>query len=257
MTQADQAVTIEDLTVSYDKTPVLWQVSLSLPPKQIIGIIGPNGAGKSTLLKALLDILKPVSGRISFFGKPYKEMQRHIAYVPQRTSVDWTFPINVLDVVLMGLYAERGFFKWVRKKDYMLAREALEKVGMLPFAKRQISELSGGQQQRVFLARALLQKADIYLMDEPFAGVDMATENALLEIFMQLKAEGKTLLIVHHDLTTVQKSFDWVVLLNTCLIDCGPVSEVFHQENLHKAYGSASYLLTEAKKLTLNKKAGV
>lgn len=250
-------IEVEDLTVSYAKTPVLWQVGFSLPGKQIIGIVGPNGAGKSTLLKSLLGIHKPAAGKISFFGKPYKEVKKHIAYVPQRSAVDWNFPIHVLDVVLMGLYGERGLLKWVRKEDKQHAAAALERVGMLPFAKRQISELSGGQQQRIFLARALLQKADIYLMDEPFAGIDMATEKALLDIFLELKNEGKTLLIVHHDLTTVQKYFDWVVLLNTCLIDCGPVNDVFHEENLRKAYGNASYLLTEAKKLTLNKSIGV
>lgn len=248
---------VEDLIVSYAKNPVLWQVGFSLPGKQIIGIVGPNGAGKSTLLKALLGIHQPVSGNISFFGKPYKEVKQKIAYIPQRSAVDWNFPICVLDVVLMGLYGERGFLKWVRKSDRKLAEEALRRVGMLSFAQRQISELSGGQQQRVFLARALLQRAEIYLMDEPFAGIDMATEKALLDIFLELKREGKTLVIVHHDLTTVQKYFDWVILLNTCLIDCGPVQDVFHEENLHKAYGSAAYLLTEAKKLTFNKTIGV
>lgn len=251
------AVLVEKLIVHYDKTPVLWEVDFSIPKGHVVGIIGPNGAGKSSLLKALLGLIKPISGEVSFFGLPYSKMKKNIAYVPQRTSVDWSFPIQVLDVVLMGLYGERGFLKWVRKEDRVRAEKALKRVGMLEYAKRQISQLSGGQQQRVFLARALLQDADLYLMDEPFAGVDMATEKALIEIFIQLKNEGKTLLIVHHDLTSVKNYFDWVVLLNSCLIDCGPVEEVFHEENLKKAYGNAAYLLTEAKKLSKSKSTGV
>ncbi|NGX59069.1 MAG: High-affinity zinc uptake system ATP-binding protein ZnuC [Chlamydiae bacterium] len=251
------AVCVEKLIVHYDKTPVLWEIDFALPSGHIIGVVGPNGAGKSTLLKTLLGFLKPISGTITFFGKPYKEIQKKIAYVPQRTSVDWHFPIDVLDVVLMGLYGKRGTLKWIRKQDRILAEKALDRVGMLPFAKRQISELSGGQQQRVFLARALLQDADLYLMDEPFAGVDMATEKAIMGVFTELKNEGKTLVIVHHDLTTVKNHFDWVILLNSCLIDCGPVSEVFHEENLKKAYGNTAYLITEAKKLSRSKSTGV
>ncbi|NGX26223.1 MAG: High-affinity zinc uptake system ATP-binding protein ZnuC [Chlamydiae bacterium] len=251
------AIRVKNLSVHYDKTPVLWEIDFTIPKGHIVGVVGPNGAGKSTLLKTLLGLLKPIAGTISFFERPYKEVQKKIAYVPQRTSVDWNFPISVLDVVLMGLYGKRGPLKWVRKRDRILAEKALVRVGMLPFAKRQISELSGGQQQRVFLARALLQDADLYLMDEPFAGVDMATEKALMEVFSDLKDQGKTLLIVHHDLTTVKNHFDWVILLNSCLIDCGPISEVFHEENLKKAYGNAAYLLTETKKLTHSKSTGV
>lgn len=251
------AIVVDDLTVSYGKRPALWQLGFSIPKGHIVGVVGPNGAGKSTLLKALLHMLKPTSGTISFFDRPFREMQKQIAYMPQRTSVDWDFPINVLDVVLMGLYGKRGFFKRIRRADRKLAEEMLDRVGMLPYAKRQISELSGGQQQRVFLARALLQDPDIYLMDEPFAGIDMGTEKILMEMFIALKEKGKTLLIVHHDLTTVKNHFDWVILLNTCLIDCGPVEEVFHPENLQKAYGNAASLLLEAKKLTENKTTGV
>jgi len=250
-------VCVEQLSVHYDKTPVLWEVDFEIPVGLIVGLVGPNGAGKSTLLKTFIGLLRPISGGCTFFGKPYKEVQKKVAYVPQRTSVDWNFPIHVLDVVLMGLYGKRGPLKWIRKEDRALAKQALDRVGMLPFASRQISELSGGQQQRVFLARALLQDADLLLMDEPFAGVDMATEKALMEVFVQLKEEGKTLVIVHHDLTTVKNHFDWVILLNSCLIDCGPVAEVFTEENLKKAYGSAAYLVTETKKLTRSKTSGV
>ena len=251
------AVKVESLTVHYDKVPVLWEVSFEVLEGGLVGIIGPNGAGKSTLIKTLLGLHKPVSGSVLLLGRPLKDVRKRIAYVPQRNSVDWTFPISVLDVVVMGRYGQLGLFKWVRRKDRMAACHALEKVGMLPYAGRQISELSGGQQQRVFLARALLQEADLYFMDEPFAGVDMATEKALLELMVGLKEEGQTLLIVHHDLTTVKNTFDWVILLNSCLIDSGPCQEVLTQENIQKAYGNASYLLSETKKLTKSKSQGV
>lgn len=252
-----KAVEVESLTVHYDKVPVLWEVSFEIPEGGLIGIIGPNGAGKSTLIRTLLGLHKPVSGTVRLLGHQLQDVQNRIAYVPQRTSVDWTFPISVLDVVVMGRYGKLGLLKWVRRKDKMAAYHALEKVGMHEYADRQISELSGGQQQRVFLARALLQEADLYFMDEPFAGVDMATENALLELMSGLKEEGKTLLIVHHDLATVKEMFDWVILLNTCLIDSGPCQEVLTQENIQKAYGNASYLLNETKKLTKTKSRGV
>jgi len=251
------SIKVEGLNVYYDGTPVLWEICFEVPMGVMVGMIGPNGAGKSTLLNTLLGAVNPLSGTILLFGRPYKEVRKKIAYVPQRTTVDWNFPICVLDVVLMGSYGKLGCFKWVTKKDREKAKEALERVGMLPFAKRQISELSGGQQQRVFLARALLQDADLYFMDEPFAGVDIATEKALIEILSSLRDKGKTLVIVHHDLTTVTQYFDWVILLNSCLIDCGPVAAVFHEENLKRAYGNSSYLLSEAKKLTHAKTTGV
>ncbi len=250
------ALGVDKLTVHYDKTPVLWEIDFEIPKGLLVGVIGPNGAGKSTLLQTILGILKPISGSISVFDQPYKQVRKKVAYVPQRTSVDWNFPINVLEVVLMGRYGKLGLLKRAKRADRLAAEDALERVGMLSFAERQISELSGGQQQRVFLARALLQEADLYLMDEPFAGIDMATEKALIELLSSLRAEGKTLLIVHHDLTTVKSYFDWVILLNACLIGCGPVEEVFHEENLKKAYGSSAYLLTEAKKLAQSKTTG-
>jgi len=252
-----KAVEVESLTVHYDKVPVLWEVSFEVPQGGLIGIIGPNGAGKSTLIKTLLGLHKPVSGTVRLLGHRFQDVQSRVAYVPQRTSIDWTFPISVLEVVVMGRYGKLGLLKWVKRKDKMAAYHALEKVGMHEYADRQISELSGGQQQRVFLARALLQEADLYFMDEPFAGVDMATEEALLELMSGLKKEGKTLLIVHHDLATVKTMFDWVILLNTCLIDSGPCQEVLTQENIQKAYGNASYLLNETKKLTETKSRGV
>ena len=249
-------VKVNKLTVNYDKTPVLWEVDFEIPEKLLVGVIGPNGAGKSTLLKTLLGILKPLSGSVLLFGRPYKEVRKRVAYVPQRTSVDWNFPIEVLDVVLMGRYGKLGLLKWVSKADRKKGQEALERVGMLPYSNRQISQLSGGQQQRVFLARALLQEADLYLMDEPFAGIDMATEKALIELLISLKAEGKTMMSVHHDLTTVKSYFDWVIVLNSYLIGCGPTDEVFTELNLKKAYGNSAYLIAEAKKLTQNKQTG-
>lgn len=251
------SVQVRNLTVNYERTPVLWEVDFEIPAGNLVGVIGPNGAGKSTLLKTLLGLLKPLSGEALFCGKPIKEVQHKIAYVPQRSSVDWDFPITVLDVVLMGRYGKLGLLKRPKKEDREAAKASLERVGMLGFADRQISELSGGQQQRVFLARALLQDADLYFMDEPFAGIDMATEKALIDILGVLKGEGKTLFIVHHDLSTVKSYFDWVVLLNSCLIGCGPVDEVYNEENLKRTFGTTAYLITEAKKLAHSKTTGV
>ncbi len=251
------ALKVEQLSVNYDKTPVLWDVHCEIPEGKLVGIVGPNGAGKSTFLKTLLGMARPLSGRIEFFGQPYKKVRQRIAYVPQRSSVDWDFPITAYEVVLMGRYGKLGLFKWSKAADREAARCALEMVGMLPFADRQISQLSGGQQQRLFIARALLQDADLYLMDEPFAGVDMATEKAIIALMDKLKVQGKTLLVVHHDLTTVDSYFDWVIMLNTCLIASGPVSEVFHTETIMRTYGRSSALLDEAAKLTQNKTSGM
>ena len=230
------AIHIEDLTVSYDLKPVLWDIDLDIPAGSLMAIVGPNGAGKSTLIKAILNLIKKVSGEALFFGKPYKEMHKKIAYVPQRGSVDWDFPTTVFDVVLMGRYGHLGWFKRPTKEDKALALEALEKVGMTLFKNRQISELSGGQQQRVFLARALAQDGDLYLMDEPFQGVDAKTEKAIIEVLKSLKANGKTVVVVHHDLETVTDYFDSVTMLNMKVVATGKVEEVFNEENIKKAY---------------------
>ncbi len=229
-------IKVEDLTVSYDLKPVLWDIDLNIPQGVLMAIIGPNGAGKSTLIKTMLGLLNPVSGTVEFEGKSYKEVQKHIAYVPQRGSVDWDFPTSVYDVVLMGRYGHAGWFKPISKKDKDIANEALKKVNMQAFKHRQISELSGGQQQRVFLARALAQEADIYFMDEPFQGVDAKTEKAIIELLKKLKEENKTVIVVHHDLETVEAYFDWVTLLNMQIVDAGPVKKVFTKENLAKTY---------------------
>ncbi|WP_010195219.1 metal ABC transporter ATP-binding protein [Bacillus sp. m3-13] len=232
-----EPVKIENLTVAYHRKPVLKEISFSVPEGKLIGIIGPNGAGKSTLIKAALELIPKASGTISIYGKSYKSQRKLIGYVPQRGSVDWDFPTNALDVVLMGRYGHIGWLKRPNKKDVEFAFECLDKVGMKEYATRQISQLSGGQQQRVFLARALAQDASVYFMDEPFVGVDAATEKAIITILNELKAQGKTVLVVHHDLQTVKEYFDWVLLLNLRKIAIGPTEEVFTMDNLQKTYG--------------------
>lgn len=239
----DYVVEVEDMTVAYHVKPVLWDIDLKIPRGVLMAIVGPNGAGKSTLIKGILDLVKPVSGRVTFDGEPYKLQRSHVGYVPQSESVDWDFPATVLDVVMMGRYGKLGWFKRPGDEDKEKSIEALKKVGMEGFLDRQISELSGGQQQRVFLARALVQEADIYFMDEPFKGVDIKTEKAIVDILKDLKKEGKTVVVVHHDLQTVEEYFDWVVLLNTQLIESGPVEEVFTEENLKKTYRSTGKVL--------------
>ncbi len=239
----NHVIEIEDLTVAYSEKPVVWDVDLNIPQGVLMAIVGPNGAGKSTLIKAMLNLVKPISGIVLFKGKPYKEERKYIAYVPQRGSVDWDFPTTVLDVVLMGRYGHIGLFKRPKEKDKKLAMSALEKVGMQEFFDRQISQLSGGQQQRVFLARALVQNADIYIMDEPFQGVDAKTEKAVVEILKELRNSSKTVIVVHHDLQTVKEYFDYVAILNTRLIASGPTEEVFTEDNLRKAYRSIGNIL--------------
>ena len=236
---------IHDLTVAYHKRPVLWGVDVEVPAGQLIGVIGPNGAGKSTLIKAAMGLLPVSSGWVKVFGQPVKDNLRRVGYVPQRESVDWDFPVSVMDVVLMGRYGHLGLFKRPRKEDREVARECLEKVKMLPYADRQISNLSGGQQQRVFLARALAQESDLYFMDEPFAGVDSATEAAIVTILQELKDQGKTLLVVHHDLPTAKTYFDSLLLLNMRVVAFGPTEEVFNYDLLQSTYGGRLTILSE------------
>ncbi len=250
------ALCINHLTVNYDTRSVLWDLSFEVPSGRFVGIIGPNGAGKSSLIKAVLNLVEPLSGSIEFFGKPFKEVSHRIAYVPQRSSVDWDFPITAFDLVLMGRYGKLGVLKWPRAADRAAARRALEMVGMDHLAHRQISQLSGGEQQRLFIARALLQEADIYFMDEPFIGVDMATEKAIVGLLDLLRKEGKTLFVVHHDLNTVEQYFDFLILLNTSLIATGATSEVFTPELIRRAYGK-NFLIDEAARLSKNKTSGM
>ncbi len=231
------AVDVADLTVAYRDKPVLWDIDMQVPSGVLMAIIGPNGAGKTTLIKASLGLINPAAGQVLIFGKPYDQQRHEVGYVPQRGSVDWDFPTNVLDVVMMGRYGALGWIRRPGSKEKQKALEALDKVGMVDFAGRQISQLSGGQQQRVFLARALVQEASVYFMDEPFQGVDAKTERAIIGILQELRSSGKTVVVVHHDLQTIPEYFDWVTLLNVRRIASGPVTEVFTEDNLRLAYG--------------------
>lgn len=244
---SEQAVVkINDLTVAYGEKPVLWDVDLELPEGKLIAIIGPNGAGKSTLIKATLDLIPRAAGSVEIFGKPYSEQRRLVGYVPQRGSVDWDFPTNALDVVMMGTYGQIGWFKRPGKQEREWAMQCLEQVGMADYANRQISQLSGGQQQRVFLARALAQKANLYFMDEPFVGVDAMTERAIVDLLRDLRAQGKTVVVVHHDLDSAPEYFDWLVLLNVRLIAAGSFADTFTPDNLTRTYGGRMQLLNQA-----------
>lgn len=237
MNNGKKAIEVTDLTVAYRDKPVLWDVDLDVPAGVLMAIVGPNGAGKTTLIKAILGLIRAAAGQVLIYGQPYLEQRRVVGYVPQRESVDWDFPTSVLDVVMMGRYGSLGWIRRPGRQEQTLALEALDKVGMRPFAERQISQLSGGQQQRVFLARALVQEAQVYFMDEPFQGVDATTERAIVRLLQDLRAAGKTVVVVHHDLQTVPEYFDWVTLLNVRRIASGPVDEVFTEQNLRLAYG--------------------
>ncbi len=243
--QQNYVVEVEDLTVAYDSKPVLWDVDLKIPKGKLMAVVGPNGAGKTTLIKAMLGLLKPVTGTVRFTdgNGDMRTLKNLIGYVPQSGSVDWDFPATVQDVVLMGRYGKLGWIRRPRKTDIELTKQTLAKVGMQDYAGRQISQLSGGQQQRVFLARALAQEAEIYFMDEPFKGVDAQTERAIVALLKELKEQNKTVVVVHHDLQTVPDYFDWVTLINLRVVASGPVEEIFHEENLRKTYHSSGALL--------------
>ena len=237
------ALSVDDLTVAYNSKPAIWDVDLDVPEGVLMAIVGPNGAGKSTLIKAILNLIPRSAGTAHFYGKSYEQARSLVGYVPQRGSVDWDFPTSVIDVVTMGLYGKIGWFRRPGRKERALALKALEQVGMADFAQRQISQLSGGQQQRTFLARALVQDAQIYFMDEPFAAVDAVTERAIVAILRELRERGKTVLVVHHDLQTVEEYFDWVTLLNVEIVASGATHTTFTPENLRKTYGGrVSYM---------------
>ncbi len=240
------ALSVDDLTVAYNETPAIWDIDLDVPEGVLMGIVGPNGAGKSTLIKAVLNLIPRAAGTVTFYGKSYENARSLVGYVPQRGSVDWDFPTSVLDVVTMGLYGKLGWFRRPGKRERGLALFALEQVGLVDFVDRQISQLSGGQQQRTFLARALVQDAKIYFMDEPFAAVDAVTENAIVDILHELNKRGKTVLVVHHDLQTVAQYFDWVTLLNVEVIASGATADVFTTDNLRKTYGGRVAALSGA-----------
>jgi manganese/zinc/iron transport system ATP- binding protein len=244
-TASRPAVEVSDLTVAYGEKPVLWDVDLEVPTGSLMAIVGPNGAGKTTLIRAVLGLVRPAAGRALVLGRPYEEQRRLVGYVPQRGSVDWDFPTNVLDVVTMGRYGRLGWLRRPGRADREAALAALEQVGMRELAGRQISQLSGGQQQRVFLARALVQDAEVYFMDEPFQGVDATTELAIVELLRALRARGKTVVVVHHDLQTVPEYFDRVTLLNVRRVASGPVEEVFTEDNLRRTYGGRAALFAQ------------
>jgi manganese/zinc/iron transport system ATP- binding protein len=240
------ALEIHDMTVAYHRRPVLWDIDLEVPEGKLVGIVGPNGAGKTTLIKAVLGLLPLASGKVEIYGRPYQQQRHLIGYVPQRESVDWDFPVTVLDVVLMGTYGRLGWCRRPGRAERQIADRCLDQVGLKEFSHRQIRQLSGGQQQRVFLARALAQDAKVYFMDEPFAGVDAATETAIIELLQQLRSVGKTVFVVHHDLQTVRGYFDYVILLNMRLVACGPTASTFTTEKLHETYGGRLTILDEA-----------
>lgn len=229
-------IKVEDLTVAYEDKPVLWDIELEVKKGVLMAVVGPNGAGKSTLIKTMLDLIKPITGEVKFYGEKYSKVRDRIAYVPQRGSVDWDFPTTVFDVVEMGRYGKVGWLKRVGKIDKEKTKEAIKMVEMEEFSDRQISQLSGGQQQRVFLARALVQEADIYFMDEPFQGVDNKTEKSIIKILKKLRDENKTVIVVHHDLQTVKEYFDYVTFINVSVVASGPVEEIFTPENIEKTY---------------------
>jgi len=239
----DAILDIHDMTVAYDRRPVLWNIDLTLNKPGLTAIVGPNGAGKSTLIKAVMGLIPMASGRVTSWGRPVGEQLSRIGYVPQRESVDWDFPINVVDTVLMGTYGELGWFRRPKRRHRERAMQCLERVGMQKFAKRQIGQLSGGQQQRVFLARALAQQADLYFMDEPMAGVDATTERIIFELLKTLRDAGRTIVVVHHDLRTVKEYFDDVVLLNVRVVASGSVESTFTAEKLQATYGGRLSIL--------------
>lgn len=257
MNNNDPALVVDQLTVNYDNISVLWDLSFSVPKGKLVAIIGPNGAGKSTFMKAILGLTPSLSGRVKILGGQRASQAKKVAYLPQRESIDWNFPITVEELVTQGLYPRLGWFKRIGKKERALAKEALEWVDMSDYASRQISQLSIGQQQRIFLARALLQDADLYFMDEPFAGVDSLTEKFIFDFLKKLKERGKTLFVIHHDLVSVPKHFDWTIMLNVRLIACGAVSSVFTQENLNLTFGQNTHLFEEVFSLAQQKSSGV
>jgi manganese/zinc/iron transport system ATP- binding protein len=243
------AIDVQNLTISYLRKPAIRGIDLKIPSGKIVGIVGPNGAGKSTLLKGILGLLPGSSGKVLVSGRPVKENLSKISYIPQREIFDWDFPVTVFDVVMMGRFSHLGIFARPKKQDNLKVIDALTKVDMLDYKDRQIRNLSGGQQQRIFLARSLAQEAEILFLDEPFVGVDAATENAIFQLMKNLKNEGKTILVVHHDLGKVTEYFDYIALINQRLIAFGPTETTFTPELLNKTYGGRLTILQKSENL--------
>lgn len=239
-------ISIKNLTVSYDRKVALRSVNLDVVTNGVIGIIGPNGAGKSTLIKGILQLIAFDSGRIRIFGKPVEDVRKDIAYVPQKESIDWDFPVTVADLVMMGRYAHLNLFQWPSAEDRRIVDESLDRVGMIEYKDRQIGQLSGGQQQRIFIARALAQQADIFLLDEPFVGVDASTETTIINLIKEVNRTGRLIIIVHHDLSKVTEYFDQLIMINQRLIAFGPTDEVFTPEMLKRTYGGRLTILQKS-----------
>jgi manganese/zinc/iron transport system ATP- binding protein len=238
-------VEFHDVTVAYGRRPVVWHVDLAVETPCLFGIIGPNGAGKSTLLKAALGLVPVVGGDVRFFGRPLRDVRTRVGYVPQRETVDWDFPVSAMDVVLMGTYGKLGWFRRPGPRERRLAAESLDRVGLADVAGRQIGRLSGGQQQRVFLARALAQQADIYLLDEPMAGVDVRSQEKIFGVLAGLRSEGRLVIVVHHDLRTAAEWFDRIALVDMRLVAAGPTADVLTAENLRRTYAGQLEILDE------------
>jgi len=245
MSTTSAGLEFHDVTVAYGRRPVLWNVDLTVPGACLFGIIGPNGAGKSTLLKAALGLVPLAGGEVRILGAPLEQVRGRVGYVPQRESVDWDFPVTVTDVVLMGTYARLGWLRRPGPRERSLAAECLDRVGLADVADRQIGRLSGGQQQRVFLARALAQQADVYFLDEPMAGVDARSQERIFRVLAELRAEGRLVVMVHHDLRSAGDWFDAVALIDMRLVAAGPVAEVLTPENLRRTYAGRLDLLDE------------
>ncbi len=243
---------IKDLTVAYQNNVVLQNVNLSIPSGNLVGIIGPNGAGKSTLLNAIMHLIPKIEGEVKIKGESLKTIRKQVAFIPQRDSVDWNFPISVLDLVLMGRYVKLPWYKKITDLDKQQALNCLEKVNMLNFADKHISELSGGEKQRIFIARALAQEAEVYFFDEPLVGIDATSEKEIMEILNQMKMEGKSIFVVHHDLQSSVEYFDWVIFINRKIVASGPISSVFSLQNLQNTYGEAFSVLSKINQLVNN-----
>lgn len=228
---------VNHLTVAYKDTVILHDFCARIPQGVVAALIGPNGAGKTTFLKSILSIVQPRAGTVKLLGKPYTEIRNQVAYIPQRSSIDWDFPACARDVAIMGRYGSLGWFKRPGKSDWAKANQSLELVGLSDYATRPIQELSGGQQQRLFLARALTQEAQLYLLDEPFAGIDAHSEKMIISILHTMRDQGKTIIMVHHDLNTLKSYFDWALLINKKAVACGPISQAITPENLAQTYG--------------------